>query len=187
MMEGDETAVVRVSKFRPACVPDVPAIHSQWFHQREAGDFLGDAMARKPKDARIRFESRMIKTETCWELPQSIRYGKITVGTGSERKTVSGHRFAYSTWVGDIPEGMCVCHHCDNPKCVRPDHLFLGTHKDNTDDAIKKGHRSWAGSRNPKYNGGIYAKNPRERIREYNHRQWLRRKARSIGIKEDEK
>lgn len=51
---------------------------------------------------------------------------------------VLAHRFAYELWVELIPDGMLV-HHCDNPACVRPDHLYLGTNQDNTNDMIRRG------------------------------------------------
>lgn len=69
-------------------------------------------------------------------------YGKIGVkryGASSDRNTVRSHRFS---WVlhnqQQIPKGMWVLHKCDNPPCVRPDHLFLGTAKENKADCIKK-------------------------------------------------
>ncbi|HBR21586.1 MAG TPA: hypothetical protein DD713_03315 [Nitrospiraceae bacterium] len=49
------------------------------------------------------------------------------------------HRFMYELCIGPIPEGMLVCHTCDIERCGNPEHLFLGTHKDNTQDAINKG------------------------------------------------
>jgi hypothetical protein len=49
------------------------------------------------------------------------------------------HRVSYTLNNSPIPDGMMVCHSCDNPSCVRPDHLFLGTQQDNMDDRMAKG------------------------------------------------
>ena len=69
-------------------------------------------------------------------------YGHLTVS----RKVWSAHRFAYSIFTGDIPPGVCVCHTCDCPPCVNPEHLFLGTAKDNAKDKYEKG-RGYSGFR----------------------------------------
>jgi hypothetical protein len=81
----------------------------------------------------------------CWEWRGSKRngYGCITV----DGKTQAAHRVVYELLVEPIPEGMFVCHKCDNPPCCNPAHLFLGTAKDNCHDMIDKGRQGWPAER----------------------------------------
>lgn len=74
----------------------------------------------------------------CWEWQFSLDthgYGHMWI----EGRLRLAHRVAWELEHGSIPEGMFVCHRCDNRKCVRPDHLFLGTHTDNMRDMSRKG------------------------------------------------
>ncbi len=64
-------------------------------------------------------------------------YGRI--GRGRHQVSMSAHRASYELFIGPIPAGLWVLHRCDNPPCVNPVHLFLGTGKDNTQDCIAKG------------------------------------------------
>ena len=88
-----------------------------------------------------RFWSKVDKTSNpngCWEWVGGLfssGYGKFKVFG----KSVRAHRFSYELTKGIIPKGMLVCHHCDNPKCINPQHLFLGTNSDNTLDMHQKG------------------------------------------------
>ncbi len=85
-----------------------------------------------------RFWSKVDKTGSCWlwtgcKHPQG--YGRI----GVSKKVKYAHRISWELHNGTIPEGAHVLHKCDVPCCVNPDHLFLGTHRDNMQDKIAKG------------------------------------------------
>ena len=77
----------------------------------------------------------------CKEFLGALRpdgYGQLTM----KGKSYSAHRLSWSIENGDIPTGLCVLHKCDNRKCINPDHLFIGTHKDNSIDMSNKGRGS---------------------------------------------
>lgn len=75
----------------------------------------------------------------CWIWMGALdRKGYGRHGNGGGR-TASAHRSAYAEAFGPIPSGLAVCHRCDVPSCVNPQHLFLGTQKDNVEDMARKG------------------------------------------------
>lgn len=99
-----------------------------------------------PATVEERFWSKVDKSGDCWLWTAYLdanRYGHFSI----KRCRKSAHRVSYAFSVGQIPEGKQVLHHCDNPPCVNPDHLFLGTHDDNMADKKAKG-RAPIGSNN---------------------------------------
>lgn len=87
-----------------------------------------------------RFWKQVDMGKECWEWTGCLNsngYGSISVP--DKPSPVMAHRFSYEMANGLIPLGMFVCHHCDNPKCVRPSHLFLGDQRANLADAKAKG------------------------------------------------
>lgn len=85
-----------------------------------------------------RFMAKVEKTESCWVWTARKTcqgYGRISVGNVNKL----AHRVAFELFAGDVPNGLHVLHSCDNPSCVNPSHLWLGTNNDNVADKMKKG------------------------------------------------
>jgi len=86
-----------------------------------------------------RLEKYIDKSGDCWLWTKgafNYGYGRLSIG---KSKQVRAHRFMFEMVYGEIPIGMNVLHKCDNPACVRPKHLYLGTQKDNVKDMLHRG------------------------------------------------
>ncbi len=94
--------------------------------------------AKRQKTSEQRFWEKVDKTGPCWNWTATKNnwgYGQFY----EESAHILAHKWAYKTFIGPIPKGSVIRHSCDNPSCVNPQHLSLGTRQDNVDDAVKRG------------------------------------------------
>lgn len=93
---------------------------------------------RWPQTSNERFWGHVSKTDGCWEWTGSTQgrgYGSFF----ADGRSHQAHRWIYEQFFGPQPKHIHICHKCDNPICIRPDHLFAGTRSDNMKDCAGKG------------------------------------------------
>lgn len=103
-------------------------------------------MGYAPRPLEKRFWEKVRMGPSCWEWLGATAGRGYGVVLGSNRRQIYAHRASWALAHGEIPPGLSVCHKCDNPICVRPDHLFLGDSAANHADMVAKG-RSTYGDR----------------------------------------
>lgn len=113
---------------------------------------MGKSRACIHKCASDSLKDRLLKnidiTNFCWNwsgCKDELGYGRIHYKNNIGRRPYIGtHRASWIVFNGDIPDGLLVLHKCDNPSCINPDHLFLGTNRDNCNDKMKKGRHKYS-------------------------------------------
>lgn len=101
-------------------------------------------LVKNPEDRRCKtveeaLSKYKISKSGCWEWQGTLLINEFYGVVCFQGKRYRAHRLSYSHHVGEIPEGKIVCHHCDNPKCINPDHLYAGTNQDNSNDMVSRG------------------------------------------------
>lgn len=124
----------------------------------------GHHMRIRYPSAKERFWANVEKTDTCWlwvGYKCKAGYGEIEVNGTTWRAS----RYSWFLHNGPIPEGMLICHRCDNPRCINPAHLFIGKDADNTHDMISKGRNKYIGKKGQSHHSAKLTDNQVKEIR----------------------
>ena len=140
-MQEERTSFCAVAEcFFPARTTRSALCNSHDLRQRRHGSpFAGGRLRPFGRSPVERFWDAVRKSEGCWEwigARDSRGYGMFVPGP---KHFIRAHVISFWMYFGAIPTGAYICHHCDNPSCVRPDHIYAGTAKTNARDMINRG------------------------------------------------
>ena len=114
----------------------------QWENRMFCSMSCNNSSAHRVTSIFQRLDGFVEKNDGCWGwngAKDGSGYGIISSRKGGGFAPEKAHRVSFEKCYGEIPQGMNVCHHCDNPQCTNPEHLFIGTQKDNMIDCSLKG------------------------------------------------
>lgn len=117
--------------------------YQRWYKHGDPG-CTTNVPTKATLEERLRHYGWSTTPTGCWEWNGSrlkTGYGRVA----HQHKVLGAHRVAHEVWIGPIPEGLQVNHHCDNPPCINPEHLYAGTAQENMQDKVNRGR--WKGGR----------------------------------------